>query len=141
MTAALAIQTIPTFAPIAADETAHAFGLRAFGYLVTLGHGAALLDTEALELAQHASLVIIRNAALLDGTRETFTAIRREIAETLARRHRDAAERAQLAALRAKFTAAPVAPAAPPVQPKGGPRVPVVRPRPLLPSAGASAAL
>lgn len=128
----------PSLAPRRAGESAHTFGLRAFAFVIN--EGVIGVDSEALELALHASHGIVTAPDLLPSTRETLTQRRLDILSMLAARQRQADEVAQLEAL---ATAKPEPPAEPKGKGKGngGPRVPRRRPQPVMPPGGAFAPL
>lgn len=119
------IITIPAREP---HEDPHAYGLRLFRFMVETDTCAAALADEATEYAYAASIYPITAPDITDTTRARFTAIRRDLARTIHRRHSE--RRKALAHIAAQLAQAP--PAAP--TGGGGSRVPV-HPAPSGPTA------
>ena len=125
---------IPTLSPRTVDEGAIEFGLRAFAFLVGERLSACLLDTETLQLAMHASLCVVTGADTHATARAAMHATRLDIATTVARRERDAADALAIRELCQKARQAAHAAAQAP-NANGGARVPARRPVPIIPPA------
>lgn len=125
--------TLPTLAPRTADETAQSFGLRAFRFLVAEGLSACALDTDALELAHHASQTLVAAPDLSPLVCDRYHLMRLDMLNTIARRQREADEAAYRATLQVPALR-PVARQYP--DRDGGTRVARLRPIPIVPPAG-----
>jgi hypothetical protein len=75
---------IPVLARQQPGETAEAFGLRAFCYLVTEGVPVGLLDREQQASALHFSLVAVTAPDVADAVRARWHAVRHQLAAALA---------------------------------------------------------
>jgi hypothetical protein len=75
---------IPVLARQQPGETAEAFGLRAFCYLVTEGVPVGLLDREQQASALHFSLVAVTAPDVADAVRARWHAVRHQLAQALA---------------------------------------------------------
>jgi len=75
---------IPVLARQQPGETAEAFGLRAFCYLVTEGVPVGLLDREQQASALHFSLVAVTAPDVADAVRARWHAVRHQLAVALA---------------------------------------------------------
>jgi hypothetical protein len=131
MTTATTYPAIPTLEPQRAGERPADFGLRAFRFLVSERVVAGLLDTDALELAMHASHGVVTAVEMNAEAREVMRGVRFDIATTLERRARE---------MPPAVSAPPPDDSRQPDGPRdGGHRVPLRRPVPIVPPAGASA--
>jgi hypothetical protein len=75
---------IPVLARQQPGETAEAFGLRAFCYLVTEGVPVGLLDREQQASALHFSLVAVTAPDVADAVRARWHDVRHQLAQALA---------------------------------------------------------
>ncbi|MGE0545066.1 MAG: hypothetical protein AB7R89_33330 [Dehalococcoidia bacterium] len=119
------ITTIPAREP---HEDPHAYGLRIFRFMVESDTCAAAMADEATEYAYAASIYPITAPDITDATRARFTNIRRDLAQTIHRRH--AQRRQALAHIAAQLAQEPPAP----TTGGGGSRVPT-HPAPSSPTA------
>ncbi len=120
------IRRLPELAPRDADETAFAYGARALRFLLET-RCTAVLDDDTLELAEHAAQYAVASHDISAPALAALNEARHAIAATFKYRRTDRAAEASKV------------PAPAPQQKPGPKRVPVVRPRPVLPSSGAEA--
>lgn len=121
--------TFPTFDPRAAAESAEAYGLRDFRFLLEYD-GLGLLDTETLRLALHASHVVVAARGISERAADRLADLRRRIISLIERDERAARQAAAAAAVPAPAPA-----------PKGRPGRPslLLRRQPVMPPAGGAA--